>query len=81
MTVRILLFAGLRQLAGKSVIELELPGAVTVETVRDALFHSYPELRTLVMSSRWAIHDEFISLQTAVTDGDELTIIPPVSGG
>lgn len=81
MTVRILLFAGLRQLAGKSVIELELPGALTVETVREALFNSHPELRTLVLSSRWAIRDEFISLQTGVTDGDELTIIPPVSGG
>ncbi len=76
MQVRVLLFAGLRERAGASVVELELPdGAV----VRDAL----ERLRAVAQDVPvvMAINQEYAAPDAALHAGDELALIPPVSGG
>lgn len=74
--MRILLFAGLRERAGARDITLELSDGARVA---DAL----EELRWLTGETRvvMAINREYADEQETLHGGDELALIPPVSGG
>jgi molybdopterin synthase catalytic subunit/molybdopterin converting factor small subunit len=72
VTVR--LFAGLRERAGRSRIELE--GVASVDDVWPALgLGDEPE------GLLYAINREYAERGTELRDGDEVALIPPVSGG
>ena len=76
MQIRVRLFAGLRERAGVSELELELPeGAV----VADALerMHSVTAGVAVVM----AVNREYAGDGQTLCAGDEIALIPPVSGG
>jgi molybdopterin synthase catalytic subunit/molybdopterin converting factor small subunit len=71
VTVR--LFAGLRERAGWSTREVE---ATTVADVWPAL-----ELGTEPGGLLYAVNQEYADRSTPLADGDEVAVIPPVSGG
>ena len=73
MTVRVRLFAGLRERAGWSERELE---AATVADVWPALDLG-PEPNGLL----YAVNREYAARDRGLADGDEVAVIPPVSGG
>jgi molybdopterin converting factor subunit 1 len=76
MQVRVRLFAGLRERAGAGELELELPDGALV---RDALRHlsALTEGVPVVM----AVNQEYAGGDEVLRSGDELALIPPVSGG
>jgi molybdopterin converting factor subunit 1 len=76
MHVRIRLFAGLRERAGVDELELELPDGALVS---DALARigSLTDGVPVVM----AVNQEYAQGGDALQPGDELALIPPVSGG
>ncbi len=78
MVVRVRLFAMLRERAGSSELSLELPEGACV---RDALaadaVAALAEGLPLVM----AVNREYASADAPLSPGDELALIPPVSGG
>ena len=81
MTVRILLFAGLRERLRSDWVELELPEGVTVAQLLAALGEAHPTLRELLPPCRVAVEQEFVGPGHPVRAGDEVAVIPPVSGG
>jgi len=74
MTVRVRLFAGLRERAGWSARELE--GITHVEDVWPALSLG-PEPAGLL----YAVNKEYAQRDRELAEGDEVAVIPPVSGG
>jgi len=76
MVVRIRLFAMLRERAGTSELSLELPEGACVRDALAALSELADGL-PLVM----AINREYASEDAPLSAGDELALIPPVSGG
>ena len=82
MHVEIRLFAMLRERAGSSRLELELPDGATVGDALDALATSSP-LGGLIelLPVRMAVNREYASAETVLSAEDELALIPPVSGG
>jgi len=81
MTVRILLFAGLRERLRSDWVELELPEDATVAQLLATLGERHPTLRELLPPCRVAVEQEFVSPGHPVRAGDEVAVIPPVSGG
>jgi molybdopterin synthase catalytic subunit len=76
MQVRVRLFAGLRERAGTDEVQLELPeGAL----VRDALAQMHP--LTGGVPVVMAVNREYADAAEKLSSGDELALIPPVSGG
>ncbi|MFL5954841.1 MAG: molybdenum cofactor biosynthesis protein MoaE [Gaiellaceae bacterium] len=73
VTVRVRLFAGLRERAGWSQREVE---AATVGDVWGAL-ELGPEPEGLL----YAVNKEYAARNRELADGDEVALIPPVSGG
>jgi MoaE-MoaD fusion protein len=76
MLVRVRLFAILRERAGTSELELDLPDGACV---RDALAHVEPLAPGLPLVM--AINREYADADAPLAPGDELALIPPVSGG
>jgi molybdopterin synthase catalytic subunit len=76
MVVRIRLFAMLRERAGASELSLELPEGARVRDALAALSELADGL-PLVM----AVNREYVSEDAPLSAGDELALIPPVSGG
>ena len=76
MQVSIRLFAGLRERAGTGARELELPAGATVADVwaELALGDEPPGLL-------YAVNKSYADADTPLGDGDEVAVIPPVSGG
>jgi molybdopterin synthase catalytic subunit len=78
MTVTIRLFAGLRERAGVGSIDLELAAGASVS---DAL--RSPLLADLMGGLRcvMAVNRRYAGLDDLLSPGDELALVPPVSGG
>ncbi len=82
MQVSVLLFATLKDLAGKSRFSLTLPGeAATVAEVRQALAAEHPALTAHLGSAIAAVNEEYAFAGDPVRDGDKIAFFPPVSGG
>ncbi|MGH2989235.1 MAG: molybdenum cofactor biosynthesis protein [Solirubrobacterales bacterium] len=82
MTVTVRLFAMLRERAGRDEIELELADGARVEDALEALRDGTPLGEALErMPVRAAVNREYVGSDAALAEGDELALIPPVSGG
>jgi MoaE-MoaD fusion protein len=79
--IRVRLFAIQRELAGAREIALDLPPGATIEAAWTALVERHPVLAPGRPAVRFARNGEYTDPETALDDGDELAIIPPVSGG
>ncbi len=82
MTVHVRLFAILRERAGRDSVEIELPEGATVGDAFERLAAA-PGLGELVerLPLRMAVNREYAGPATAIAPGDELALIPPISGG
>jgi molybdopterin synthase catalytic subunit/molybdopterin converting factor small subunit len=76
MLVRVRLFAQLRERAGRSAIELELPEGARVADALAAVGDLADGI-PLVM----AVNREYASADDVLHAADELALVPPVSGG
>jgi MoaE-MoaD fusion protein len=74
--VTVKLFAGLRERAGWSTRELELPDEAKVKDVWAEL-----ELGEQPRGIHYALNKGYADKSAALSDGDEVALIPPVSGG
>lgn len=80
MNVRVRLFASAREAAGVGHLLLELPAGATVRDAIAAVTRLHPlvgEIRQMVIAK----NREYVGLEDPLADGDELALIPPVSGG
>lgn len=80
-TVKVRLFARLAHLAGTREEEVEIGEGLTAADVYRALAARYPALTAFEASVRFARNQEYVEPDTALAPGDELGLIPPVSGG
>src|SRR5690242_13882456 len=81
MHIRVRLFAIQRELAGTRDLGLELPDGATIEDAWTAVVDRHPVLAPGRPSVRFARNAAYAPPATVLADGDELAIIPPVSGG
>jgi molybdopterin synthase catalytic subunit len=76
MNVRVRLFAGLRERAGVNEMELELPDGACVGDALEQLADVARGTRVVM-----AVNREYAKADAPLSAGDELALIPPVSGG
>jgi MoaE-MoaD fusion protein len=80
MKVKIVLFAKPRELVGQPNVDLALPAGATAADAWSQLSSRY-DLGPLPRSFRCAVNSEYAGWDDPLQDGDELAVIPPVSGG
>ncbi len=81
MEVKTRLFAGLHQLVGERVVTLEVPAGATAAALRDRLGERFPQVRDLLPNVVCAVAEEYVSMEYVLQEGDDVALIPPVSGG
>ena len=81
VNVRVRLFAIQRELAGTREVALALPDGADVEAAWTALVARHPVLAPGRASLRFARNGDYAEPTTPLRDGDEVAMIPPVSGG
>ncbi|MDP6607056.1 MAG: molybdenum cofactor biosynthesis protein MoaE [Dehalococcoidia bacterium] len=82
MRVSVKLFAGLKEIVGGDLEEDFEDTAVTVSTLTDRLARAHPKLEPYLTGLAVAVNDEYILGQDELLhDGDEVALIPPISGG
>lgn len=81
MRVRVRLFAMQREIAGTRDVELELGAGAAIEDAWSALVDRFPRLAPGRPAVRFARNGAYAAPDTPLADGDEVAMIPPVSGG
>jgi molybdopterin synthase catalytic subunit len=79
--VEVVAFAALREALGRSRLELDLPDGATGAELRSQLASLHPQLHDLIHACRLAQGVEFLEETNSLNEGDEIILIPPVSGG
>ncbi len=81
MKVSVRLFAGLHELLGQRDVTLELADEATVADLRDRLSQEYPVVTPYLTTLICAVADEYVPSEHILHAGDDVALIPPVSGG
>jgi molybdopterin converting factor subunit 1 len=81
VTVHVKLFAILRERAGVGECTLDLPEGATVAEAREPLLQRHPSLRGHIDRCAYVVNRRYAKVDAILSDGDELALIPPVSGG
>lgn len=76
-----LLFAGLKDRAGVSRLSVEVPDGATVSDAITAAGTATPTNWDVPTAIMCAVNEEYQERDFVLSDGDELALIPPVSGG
>ena len=81
MKAKVRLFARLADLAGTRETEVEMGEGLSVAEAFELLCRRFPEMAGLAGSLMYAVNAEYVSPDHPLRAGDELALIPPVSGG
>jgi molybdopterin converting factor subunit 1 len=81
MRVRVLFFGVLKDFSGKASDSLELPDGASVRDVLTQFEAQIPRLKESLPSLALAVNQKYAGPDATLKDGDELALLPPVSGG
>ncbi len=81
ITVRVLFFGAARDAAGREQLELSLSSPANLASAFKQLLVDYPSLGRFGNSLLLAVNQEYSLPDREISDGDELAVLPPVSGG
>jgi molybdopterin synthase sulfur carrier subunit len=79
-TINVLAFGVAKEIVGGPSVEVAFLHAMNATELKDLLEKRFPRLRDL-SSFMIAVNDELASPESPIFYGDEVAIIPPVSGG
>lgn len=81
IAITVKLFAAYQETYGVPEIILYFPSSIPVKDVLNQILIEYPELEQWRSVTRFGLNLQFVDADTLVQDGDEVVLIPPVSGG
>lgn len=81
MTVTLKLFAIYQEIYGVPELTLNLPPQTSIQSVLEQMIADHPSLKPWQAVTRFGVNYQFVEGDTLLQEGDELVLIPPVSGG
>lgn len=81
MQVHILFFGALKDVAERATDTLSLPDEARLQDVLDYYQEKFPGLKDFVGSMAMSVNQEYAGPATQLKSGDEIGLLPPVSGG
>lgn len=81
ISITLKLFAVYQDVLGCPEMIMELPEGITIGELCDRICHQHPELKKWQDLTRFGVNLQFVAADTTLNNGDEVVLIPPVSGG
>lgn len=81
MKVRVRCFAVAREIVGTGELVVDLPEGSTLIHLLDQIRRQFPRLEGLAGSLLFSVNREYAPSDRRLAAGDEIALIPPVSGG
>lgn len=81
ISVRVRFFAGHRDIVGQAELPIALEAGATVGALWEILSARYPRLAGYTGRLLFAVNQQYAEPATLLAEGDEVSFIPPVSGG
>lgn len=81
MQIRVLFFGMLKDLVGRSSDTVDLPEGARVEDILSYYLRQVPRLQSMLPALALSVNQEYSRSDRALAAGDEVALLPPVSGG
>jgi MoaE-MoaD fusion protein len=81
MQIRVLFFGALKELVGRSMETIDLPDGAYVNDVLARYDIQFPNFGAIRPSLAISVNQEYSGADRVLTAGDEVGLLPPVSGG
>ena len=81
MKIRVLYFAGAREVSSARDELVALGDKATVEDLASEVFRLHPALKRMERSIRFSVNLEVAEAGSRLQEGDEVGVLPPVAGG
>ena len=81
MKIRVKCFAVAREIVGTGELVVELPEGSTLTQLLEQVRRQFPRLEGLAGSLLFSVNREYAPFDKKLAAGDEVALIPPVSGG
>lgn len=81
MTIKLLFFAALREAVGHAALTKEISGTMTAAEVFLQVQKEYPQAARFAGAISFAVNGDYAAPEVELKHGDELALLPPISGG
>ena len=81
MEITVKFFAIYREKSGTGKMKMDLPKDSSVGSLANEIAHLFPNLTRKPSTLLVAVNDEYKDHKHVLATGDEVALIPPVSGG
>jgi len=81
MQIRVLFFGVLKDLVGRSSETLDFPEGAHLGDVLSHYARQAPQFRAMLPALAFSVNQEYARAERALAAGDEVALLPPVSGG
>ncbi len=81
MKIHLRYFAATREITGTSSETIEIPAGTNVGAVLADIATRFPRMERLLPIAMPMVNQEYVEQAHVLEEGDELALIPPVSGG
>ncbi len=81
MKVTVRFFALCKERTGTKRVEFDFPDGADKNTLVEKLNFRFPALQDMLPQTVFAINNEYVMHNFEMHEGDEINLIPPVSGG
>ena len=75
------MFAAFRDIVGAKEEELDVPEGATVQTLLEEYIRRFPQMSRFREHVILSVNKEYGAPSKLLRDGDEVSFLPPVSGG
>ena len=79
--VNILYFAGAKDATGVRMESIELPKNASVKDLLSNISIIHPKIRGMLNIIQISVNYKVVDKATTLYDGDEVAVLPPISGG
>lgn len=81
INITLLYFAFIKEITGVKFDLLELPSDIPVKSLVEIILEKYPRLRNIINMIQISVNYKVVDRDTILKEGDEVALLPPISGG
>ena len=81
INITLLYFAFIKDITGVKFDLLELPSDISVKSLAEIILEKYPRLSNIINMIQISVNYKVVNWDTILKEGDEVALLPPISGG